>query len=151
MNRLDNWQQHLSDLIRERQDTPFSFGAFDCTLFAMQAINAVIGVDYSGPYAGKYNTAKGALKLLRKVGNVKTPIELMDTFLGERKPIAFARKGDIVAVDAGKAGFNVPNDIDIFGPVIGVCYGELSFFVGEQGLITLPTLDLGSTHNVILI
>jgi hypothetical protein len=149
MNRHDDWQNRLSNLIRERQNTPFEFGTFDCTLWAMEGIKAVIDIDYSGPYAGNYNSAKGALKILQKVGNVKQPIELIDNYLGERKPIAFARKGDIVAVDAGKAGLSVPSSIDVFGPVLGVCYGDISFFVGEHGLISWPTIELGSAHHVI--
>lgn len=149
MNRHDNWQERLSNLIRERVSTSFEFGKFDCTQFAFQAIEASIEEDYSVPYAGKYTTAKGALKMLRKVHKVNQPIELMDLLLGERLPIAFARKGDIVAVDAGKVGLEVPANIDVFGPVLGVCYGVNSFFVGQYGLIETTTLLLDTTHHVI--
>jgi hypothetical protein len=151
MNRVDNWQENLSDLIRKNRDEPFEFGKFDCTLWAFQAIKASTDIDNAKRYLkGKgYSTAKGALRLLLRVDGVNQPIELMDKLLGERQPIAFARKGDIVSVDASKAGLNVPSSIDVFGPVLGVCYGANSFFVGEFGLIEAPTLTLDAAHHVI--
>jgi hypothetical protein len=150
MFRHENWQERLSNLIRQHANTPFQFGTFDCTLWCMEAIEAVTGKNCDAPYRGNYDTAIGALKILRKVGNVKTPIELMDNLLGEQKTIAFARKGDIVAFDPTDSDFAVPYDINVFGQVIGVCNGDSSYFVGKVGLIEIPTVQLGSTHHVIL-
>lgn len=148
MNRLSNWQSNLTELIESRKASAFEWGQFDCTQFAFLAISMSTGIDHSLDYFGNYTTPGGALKLLRKIDKVATPGELMDKILGERRTIAFARRGDIVAVNAGKAGLDVPHDIDVFGPVLGVCYGATSWFVGENGLIQAPTNELDFCWNV---
>lgn len=148
MNRLDNWQSNLSELIESKRETAFVWGEFDCTQLAFMAIEAVIGVDHSGPYRGKYKTAAGALKILRKVGKVETPVQLIEGILGEPQAIAFARKGDIVTAIPNDE-LTMPSAIDVFGPVLGVCYGARSFFVGEHGLIEVDTLKLERAYHVL--
>jgi hypothetical protein len=150
MNRLDNWQANLSDVIRDRRERPFAWGTDDCTQFAFDAVKAVIGTDYGVPYRGKYSTAKGALRILKKVGGVETPAELMAKLLGPSQPIAFARKGDVVTCDPDAIGFGVQDGVSTFGPLIGVCYGHLSYFVAEAGVATVETLQCASCFHVLI-
>ena len=142
MARLDNWQSNLSALIEAKRKEPFAFGSFDCSLWAGMAIEAVNGVDIYSPYVGRYSTALGALKKLKQIDKVSKPIEVFDKNLGERQPIAFAKKGDIVFTSNPDIDIQLPDDFDTFGPVLGVCYGQNSIFVGEAGLIEITTLQL---------
>ncbi len=139
MARLANWQANLTALIEIKRNEPFAFGTFDCSLWAGLAIEAVNGINIYSKYTGTYTTAFGAAKRLRQVDKVKTPIEVFDKALGERQPIAFAKKGDIVFTSDSEL---VPGHFDAFGPVLGVCYGHNSVFVGELGLILIETFKL---------
>ena len=120
MNRLDNWQERLSNVIRARREVPFAWGTADCTQFAFDAVKAVIGEDLGKPYRGKYATAAGALKILQKVGGVKQPADLFAARFGKRKAIAFARKGDVVTCNPRQIGLSAQQGAGPFGPVIGV-------------------------------
>ena len=142
MARLDNWQTNLTELIESKRAETFKFGRFDCSLWAMMAIEAVNGLNIYDKYLGKYTTATGALKKLRQVDQVSQPIELFEKYLSERQPIAFAKKGDIVFTSSEDIDITIPTDFDVFGPVIGVCYGQNSIFVGENGLLEINTLQL---------
>lgn len=141
MTRIDNWQSNLSAVINARREQSFMWGETDCTQFAFEAIKAVTGDDMAAPYYGKYTTAKGALKILQKVDGVKTPTALFEKYLGEAKVIAFARKGDVVTCDPKSIGYDAPDDAGAFGDVIGVCYGQMSYFVGASGLVAVQTLQ----------
>lgn len=140
--RHDNWQTQLSELIESKRSEPFAFGTFDCSLWAMLAVEAVNGLNMYERYIGKYSTPTGALKKLRQVDQVKQPIELFQKYLGDSQPIAFAKKGDIVFTSNPSLDIELPTDFDLFGPVPGVCYGQNSIFVGEHGLLEINTLQL---------
>jgi hypothetical protein len=142
MTRLDNWQSNLSTLIESKRNEPFKFGTFDCSLWAGLAIEAVSGKNIYDSYLGKYTTALGALKKLKQIDKVAQPIQLFERHFGERQPIAFAKKGDLVYTSNAELDIELPTDFDTFGPVVGVCYGQNSIFVGEQGLIEINTLQL---------
>lgn len=148
MPRLDNWQSNLSNVINARRAQPFIWGKTDCTQFAFEAIKAVTGNDMAAPYFGKYKTAKGALKILQTVDGVKTPTALFVKHLGEAKSIAFARKGDVVTCDPKSIGYDAPDDAGALGDVVGVCYGQMSYFVGASGLVAIQTLQCSECFHV---
>lgn len=143
MARLDNWQSNLSGLIEAKRAEAFDFPNWNCLMWAFAGIEAVTGRDLGEAYRGKYANEKAAARLLRKVDGVKTSQELLEKHLGETRPVAFARHGDIVLVDPAGTGLELPQDVELFGPVPGICYGAVSFFVGETGLVPVETLRLG--------
>lgn len=134
----DNWQSRLSQLIETRRDAPFVWGTHDCTLWAFAALEAVYGVDLGEPYRGRYTTPQGAVRVLKRIAKAENPAALMTRHLDAPKAIVFARKGDIVASDT----LDVFGGNHGFGPVLGVCYGAVSFFVGEYELTAVPTNEL---------
>ena len=143
--RKENWQNDLSSYLDSVRHTPFDFPTHNCLMFVFGAIEAITGQDLGEPYRGKYKDERSAARLLRKTDNVKTSEELLEKHFGEPKPLAFARLGDIVFVDPLNAELELPSDIDLFGPVPGICYGSVSFFVGENGLLQFETLRLDKT------
>lgn len=146
MARHLDWQNRLSMIIHARREVVFDFPNWNCLMWAADTIIACRGDDILVEYRGKYKDEKAAARLLRKLDNVRTSKALLEKKLGsEPKPIAFARPGDIVLVDPAGTDLNLPIDIELFGPVPGVCYGPISYFVGEQGLVEMPTLTLGQT------
>ena len=150
MNRHANWQERLSDLIRARTGKEFAWGAGDCTQFAFDAIKAVTDQDPLAEVRTRYKTAAGAVKTLRKLG-AQTCEELIARYCGERKTIAFARKGDVVVVDNPEAiGLDVEHGAEAFGPIIGVCYGQFSYFTAPYGLVRVETLRCDGCYHVLI-
>lgn len=146
MARLNDWQTNLSFLLEAKRNEPFSFPTHNCLMFCLDAIEAVTGNDHSIAYSGKYQTEKQAAAMLRKIDKVKTTQQLLELKLNQTlQPISFARMGDIVLTDGLDVGIQLPTDIKLFGLVPGVCYGQFSYFVGEQGLVQTETLRLGGT------
>lgn len=141
LNKVDNWQMKLSCFLNESRSKYFDFPNWNCLTFAADAIECLTNFDLLAKYRSKYKTEKEAAKLLRKLDNVKTSQELFKKHFGEIKPVAFARIGDIVFCDDSSL-VDLPTDTRLFGPVPGVCYGNVSFFVGESGLISVDTLHL---------
>lgn len=145
MSRLANWQTNLSSLIELRRHQLFHFPSHNCGLWALEAIEAITGNNHIELYKNKFKTEKGAAKLLRQVDKVSSTQEMLQKVLGcEPQPIAFARMGDIVIANETTA-LGLPGDMILFGHVPGVCYGSISFFVGEFGLVQIDTLQLGNT------
>lgn len=145
MARLDNWQTNLSTYLEEKRNIPFDFATWNCMFFAVGAAEAITGENPLQRYVGKFKTEKQAAIMLRKLDKVSSSLEFLEKYFAESKPIAFARIGDIVLVDASETEMALCSDGELFGLVPGVCYGSTSFFLGENGLIDFPTLRLGST------
>lgn len=142
MARLDDWQSNLTNLINDNRNKPFDFPTYNCLLWAMAGIKAVTGKDLAKAYIGKIPNEKAGALALRHNDNVKTSEELLSKYLGQFQAIAFARLGDIVFLSPTNGEYELPADLKLFGPVPGICYGTLSYFLGEQGLVEIPTLQL---------
>ncbi len=144
MSRLDNWQNNLSSLIEQKRNIPFDFPTWNCLMWAGKGIEAVSGNNPVVHHNGKYKTEKAAATFLRKTDKVNTTQALLEKHLKTKaQPIAFARMGDIVLVNPDTIELDLPADIKLFGPVPGVCYGSISFFLGEDGLVEVNTFLLG--------
>lgn len=68
--RLPGWARRLAQLIEERRDTPFAWGAHDCCTWAADAVQALTGEDPAAAWRGTYHTAWGALRVLRREGGI---------------------------------------------------------------------------------
>ncbi len=144
MIRVDDWQKNLTELIEAKRNVPYSITDHNCLMWALSGALAVNGVDYYKQFRGKFKTEKGAAKALRQIGKASSSVEFLEATFGKRNPLAFARKGDIVAAVNPQGQAELANNLALFGPPVGVCYGLLSYFVGLDGLITIETLKLGS-------
>lgn len=49
---------------------PFAWGRFDCALFAGAWAEALTGVDAGAPWRGRYSTALGCARLLKREGGL---------------------------------------------------------------------------------
>lgn len=115
MNRHPDWEQRLSVLLEPLMDSAsFIWGENDCALFVANAVLAMTGHDIAAPFRGKYSTAAGSLRALKRYGSG----DLKSTFdtLLPLKPIGFARRGDVVMSDGA----------------VGLCIGATALFIGER-------------------
>lgn len=113
IERLPDWEQRLHDYVAALEGSTFSWGTLDCALFAAGAVLAQTGVDLAADFRGRYRTARGSVRALRRFG-----AGTLEATIAARLPAiepAFAQRGDVVMV----------------GGIAGVCVGPRALFVGE--------------------
>lgn len=119
---LPDWEPRFNAWLEEAAARPHDFGRHDCLLMPAGAILAQTGRDHGRGHRGRYRTARGAARYLRRLG-FDTAGELLDSIL-PRIPAALAQRGDIVATGEG---------------VAGVCTGGEALFLVEGGAaVSLP-------------
>jgi hypothetical protein len=112
-----------------RRDRSFQWGVHDCCTFACDVIHDAGGVDYAAPFRGRYRSAAGAARVLRRFagGGLEAAAEKIAQDNGlEEVPPLMAQRGDFILLDAAE------------GPALGVCLGATFIAAGPAGAVTLP-------------
>lgn len=122
-SKLPDWRLRLRAYLAEA-DRPFEWGTHDCGAFAGGAVAAMTGANPHDEVAGRYRTARGAARALRRAG-YGDHIALAAAHLDEVAPKA-ARFGDIAMVD-GEGG-----------PALGVVTGAHIAVLTPQGRGVVP-------------
>lgn len=128
--RRANWPRLLAEALAAAKDTPFAWGSHDCALFAADVVLAITGADHGAVFRGRYRTANGAARALKKQGFAGLPDYLDSIFT--RRPVSYARRGDVVLYDGA----------------MGICDGGTSWFVTADGLTPIPTLTCETAWGV---
>lgn len=121
MKRLPDWEERLHAYLDGCADKLFGYDhdrdpmQLDCCMFAAGAVIALTDEDPASEFRGKYRSAASASRALRTYGAGTLPQTLDAKFEG--RPVAFARRGDLVMVD----------------DAVGVCIGADAVFLGEEG------------------
>ena len=121
--------ERLSAAVKARRGRSFQWGSHDCCTFACDVIRDAGGVDYAAPFRGRYTTALGAARALRRFagGGLETAAEKITQDNGlEEVPPLMAQRGDFVLIDVAE------------GPALGVCLGEFLAAAGPDGAATFP-------------
>lgn len=133
--RRENWPSILAEYLREMKGAEFVWGELDCCLFAADFVERITGVDHAAPFRGKYHTAAGAAKALKKYGQGDL-VSTMDATLNSCCVLC-ARRGDIVAHKFSA------------GVALGVCDGARSWFLQiGGGLVSVPTFSCSHAWSV---
>jgi hypothetical protein len=103
----------LAEYIMKHMETPFEWGKHDCVLFTAGWINIKSGKDMLDGVP-KWNSAKGALRLLKNLGGVRS---VVDSRL-KRIPVNSACDGDIA----------------LFGKALCIYSGQHVVGAGPEGL-----------------
>lgn len=127
-HRRHDWETHLHAWLDAARQRPHAYGRHDCMLFVASAVKAVTGKDYARGHRGRYGSAAGAARYLRRRG-FSSPAAWIDSVLAER-PVAFAQRGDVVLDDEG---------------IPGICTGHEAVFVGREG-VRDGLVTLGREH-----
>lgn len=94
--RTRDWTTQLANMIKAATERPFSWGEFDCCLFAADCAVAVCGTDPAALYRGRYTTEMGAKRLLKKIhGSLDAA---WDACFARVNP-AFIQRGDVAMYD----------------------------------------------------
>lgn len=126
--KVAHWEYILADRLEAAQAQPFAWGAHDCATWAFDLRRDLTGgADVAAAWRGRYRTALGALRVMRRLG--WPDLEAMGRdLLGD--PLVtplLAQRGDVVL--GGQ------------DPAFGVCAGARAAFVSPGGLIFLPLAD----------
>ena len=122
--RYHNWPETLAAFLESRRDLPFAWGANDCCLFVADAVEAITGIDAAAPYRGRYSTAAGAYRALKKYGTGAIADAWSAHFT--EIPTHEIGRGDVVLFDnAGELAS-------------AISFGRKLWAVTDHGLITLP-------------
>lgn len=137
--RRSDWERALAAYIAECETRPYAWGEHDCALFAAGAVLAMTGDDPVPEFRGRYTTAAGSARALKRFGAGTLEATLDAKF--EQRPIAFARRGDLAFHDGS----------------VGVVMGPFALFVGgivdeaeheQAGLIRVPRADWQKAWSV---
>lgn len=130
LTRLPNWRSRFEAAIDEIKFVPFDWSTqHDCGPgLAGRLVYAMTGQDLTVRFHGKYNTAKGALKVMKSAG-FDNLADLVASFLPEIHP-SQASLGDIVAYEMDSP----------FGYALGVVNGERVFVLRPEGVGTMDML-----------
>lgn len=123
--RVCGWVSLLAARLEAVRDIPFAWGSHDCATWAFDLRRDLTGgEDVAAQWRGRYSTALGAQRVMRKLG--WSDLEAMGRdLLGT--PLAtplLAQRGDLVL--GGE------------DPAFGVCAGARAAFVTPDGLGFLP-------------
>ncbi|MGA0543198.1 DUF6950 family protein [Neotabrizicola sp. VNH66] len=124
-NRRLGWERILVDAIEAARARAFRWGRHDCATFAFDLRRAIAGGhDVAALWRGRYTTARGAVRVMRRLGWTSLEAAGRD-LLGE--PLAsvhLAQRGDLVLADTG-LGF-------------GICLGARAAGIAPSGLVLVP-------------
>ena len=128
-------RKRLIEYVSKAARTPFQWGTHDCALFAAGAVKAQTGKDPAIGLRGRYSTAAGAMKHLRKLGYERIE-DLASERLEEISP-AFAQVGDLAVLDGdGEIG------------ALGVVQGERIYVLHPDGLALMPLMSARRAFRV---
>jgi len=123
--RLPGWERRLVAAVEATRDRPFCWGRHDCATFAFDLRREIAGgYDVAALWRGRYSTARGALRVMRRLGWQTLEAAGRD-LLGEPLPsVQLAQRGDLVLANTG-LGF-------------GVCLGARVAGIAPEGLVLVP-------------
>jgi hypothetical protein len=127
MKRRGDWHSRLNAFIDSVKRQPFDWATNNCgEHFAAGAVEAMTGVDVAAKWRGRYTTASGAVRVMKKDGFANLG-DMAASILFEVHP-SRARLGDIACVPADGP----------FGMSLGVINGEVILVLGEKHMGLVP-------------
>jgi hypothetical protein len=127
MKRRGDWHSRLNAFIDGVKRQPFDWATMNCgEHFAAGAVMAMTDVDIAAPWRGRYKTAAGAVRAMKRDGFACLG-DMAASVLPEVHPSS-ARLGDIAAVPADGP----------FGTSLGVVNGEVILVLGEESMGVVP-------------
>ena len=94
MHRLPDWEERLAAYLEPLRTRPFEWGAHDCCTFTAGAVEAMTGVDPMPEFRGRYTTAIGSARALRRYGAGTLDATLDGKFV--RLDATLCHRGDLV-------------------------------------------------------
>lgn len=123
--RKINWVQLIAKEIETKRNTPFVWGDSDCCLTVADIIKAYTGEDLAEEFRGRYTTAIGSARALKRYGQGSISATL-DTKLTSIPP-SEAGRGDVVVI------------LGEHGESLGILFNTRVWAMTDKGLSDFPT------------
>lgn len=123
--KLKDWWPKLIEYTQQNKTRAREYGAWDCWQYTAGGVLVMTGIDYRERFP-QYASLEEGIRILASHGGAE---QMMTELFGPPKPVAFAKRGDIVISDLGE------------GPAGGICHGIDTWTVSPAGLETVPTLS----------
>ncbi|MBL4838421.1 MAG: hypothetical protein JKY34_12675, partial [Kordiimonadaceae bacterium] len=134
MIRKQNWLALLGAAVSVQIKAPFDYGKRDCCTSACDLIVAMTDTDLMAELRGKYRTAIGAVRVVKKTGAVDL-LGLARNICAEHGceeiDTVYAGVGDLVVTDQAFCDMAT-------GQALGVCMGPTAVFPTDTGWVSLP-------------
>jgi hypothetical protein len=124
MTRREDWPAVLAAEIDRARLLTFQWGQHDCATWAFDVRRAMTGIDAAAAWRGRYSTASGSVRVMRRLGWPDLPA-MGCALLGEPILPLLAQRGDVA----------------MCGGAFGVVTGSHGFFLAESGLTERPMMD----------
>lgn len=125
MTRYEDWPRRLREIVTARSTACFIWGQHDCALFAADAVQAQTGIDLAASYRGRYRSASGSIRALKRYGAGTLEASVTEC-LGDPVDSRQASRGDVVLFES------------CYGPTLSICMGAVSVAPGPDGLVSVP-------------
>ena len=108
---------------------PFDWSNHNCCTFVNAGLLAFTDKNYMPEIKEKYHDIDSAIKIIKSTAS-KTLYHNLTHIFGKPTNIASAKRGNIIYKNNG-----------LEGPSIGLCWGNISYFVGDKGLKEINTME----------
>lgn len=126
LQRMPGWELRFSNYLEKKKNAPFIWGANDCILFAVKAVEEITGVNVYEEYLG-YKTEIGAFRIVERNGGLES---LISKHFGQsHKNILSAKRGDIAMLKTPEKTIGIVDDSGRF-----ICN------VSDEGFARLPLI-----------
>lgn len=130
--RVANWSTVLGERIEAWRGRAFAWGTADCCAFVADVTTAISGESRRELFPA-YETEAEALALLAEHEGM---VGLLTRAFGQPKAVAFAQRGDVVAIDCGH------------GLAACICVGAASCAIGPAGMVFVPTSNAVAAWSI---
>ncbi|WP_426037459.1 DUF6950 family protein [Cypionkella sp. TWP1-2-1b2] len=123
--RALGWELRLAAAVEGARGRPFVWGQHDCALWAFDLRRDLTGDDdMAALWRGRYRTARGAVRLMRRLGWLSLETAGRDLLGEPLLSLHLAQRGDLVLANSG-LGF-------------GICLGARAAGIASSGLVLVP-------------
>lgn len=124
MTRRTDWPERLAQAVDRGGRAGWQWGVHDCCTWTADVVAAMTGQDPLADIRGRWRTAAGAGRMLRRLGGLQAAVSAR---LGPPLPaLVLAQRGDVVLLHTPQ------------GDALGVCAGAVVLAPGLQGLSRWP-------------
>lgn len=124
-SRIPGWEGILAEAIDAALARSFRWGHHDCATFAFDMRRALAGGhDVAALWRGRYTTARGAARVMRRLGWQSLEAAGRDLLGAPLTSVHHAQRGDLVLANTG-LGF-------------GICLGARAAGIAPSGLLLVP-------------
>ena len=136
IRRRHDWPERLHDYLDSIRGKSFVWGAEDCCLVPANCVQAMTGVDPAAWFRGRYETALGAVRLLREFsggGLLRETGEKIARDMGWPEiDRSYIQRGDYALIS------NPPDDESGLDCGMSICVGPKLVVMSVSGLAWVP-------------